>query len=108
MQAPPNFQPKNILQGDKKLPPAARARYRKFDIYRDVSQFGYVDTHAVMVCHPISVVLAVAKSILNPIPSTRQNYCFGLSQIDACKMTNVALIPYHIITSFNDPVEDAF
>lgn len=48
MQAPPNFQPQNVNQG-RKLPPAVRSRYRKFDIYRDVTQFTFVDNHAIVV-----------------------------------------------------------
>lgn len=48
-QTPPNFQPQNILQQGQKLPPAVRSRYRKFDIYRDVSQFRYIDDHAIQV-----------------------------------------------------------
>ncbi|XP_052771924.1 uncharacterized protein LOC128211311 [Mya arenaria] len=48
MQAPPNFQPQNVNHGTK-LPPAKRSRYRKFDIYRDVTQFTFVDNHAIQV-----------------------------------------------------------
>jgi len=50
MQPPPNFQPKNVNHGTK-LPPAVRSRYRKFDIYRDVTQFSYVDNHAIVVSY---------------------------------------------------------
>ena len=58
-QAPPNFQPQNILQQGHKLPPAVRSRYRKFDIYRDVSQFRYVDDHAIQVI--VFIVLTVLR-----------------------------------------------
>ena len=48
-QAPPDYKPSSVLHQGHKLPPAVRSRYRKFDIYRDVSQFGYVDDHAIKV-----------------------------------------------------------
>lgn len=49
MTAPRDFNPVNILQQGKQLPPPIRSRYRKFDIYRDVNQFRLVDDHAVQV-----------------------------------------------------------
>lgn len=49
MTAPRDFNPVNILQQGKQLPPPIRSRYRKFDIYRDVNQFRLVDEHAVQV-----------------------------------------------------------
>lgn len=49
MSAPSNFQPQNLLQQGRKLPPAVRSRYRKFDIYRDVTQFSFIDNHAIQV-----------------------------------------------------------
>ncbi|XP_062611451.1 uncharacterized protein LOC134273277 isoform X2 [Saccostrea cucullata] len=49
MQAPNHFQAVNILTQQPNVPPPARSRYRKFDIYRDVGQFRFIDEHAISV-----------------------------------------------------------
>ncbi|XP_041369562.1 hillarin-like [Gigantopelta aegis] len=48
IKAPAGFQPQDVRQ--RQNPPVpCRSRYRKFDIYRDVQQFNYIDTHAIQV-----------------------------------------------------------
>lgn len=49
MKAPNHFQAVNLLTQQPNVPPPARSRYRKFDIYRDVGQFRFIDEHAISV-----------------------------------------------------------
>ncbi|KAK3603019.1 hypothetical protein CHS0354_037766 [Potamilus streckersoni] len=53
MQAPSQFRLQNIQQQQPKIPPAVRSRYRKFDLYRDVSQFKFIDDHAIQVAQVV-------------------------------------------------------
>lgn len=48
IKAPHNFQPEDSRARHINAPPA-HARYRKFDLYRNVQQFYYIDNHAIQV-----------------------------------------------------------
>lgn len=48
IKAPPNFVPEDSRARQIHAPPV-HARYRKFDLYRNVQQFYYIDNHAIQV-----------------------------------------------------------
>ena len=95
IKAPSGFQPQDVRH--RPNPPVpCRSRYRKFDIYRDVQQFNYIDSHAIQVSTtffyiqengPIIIVNQKIKYlmyklfyiIITPMPKYIKKLCEGVN-----------------------------